>query len=419
MASSTDYPKTAVPDSTLSLLREGYEFIGNRCRRYRTDTFRTRLMLSDVVCMSGAQAAEFFYDGRRFSRERAMPVTVLKLLQDRGSVQQMEDESHHARKQLFMSMMEQDSLAGLVRHFSADWRNCIPTWRGRERIVLFDEVCRILTRAVCAWAGVPLADAEADRRARELAATIENAGRFGPRNWHALLVRRRLERWAGGLVAGVRRNEFAVPEDAPLQRIARHRDSDGFQLGPEVAAVELLNVLRPTVAVAHFILFAAMRLHEYPEWYETFAAGHGNDLEGFVQEVRRLSPFFPFVGGRTRSAMDWRGGRLAQGQWVILDLYGTCRDGRVWTEPEIFRPERFDSGNSVPPGLVPQGTGDYLAGHRCPGEWIAIELTKQAVRLLTQDMRYDVPAQDLSVDLSRIPALPPSGFVMENVRPGT
>jgi fatty-acid peroxygenase len=32
-------------------------------------------------------------------------------------------------------------------------------------------------------------------------------------------------------------------------------------------------------------------------------------------------------------------------------------------------------------------------------------------------MRYEVPIQDLSVDLSRIPALPKSGFVMTGIRP--
>jgi fatty-acid peroxygenase len=36
----------------------GYEFISNRCRRYGTDLFATRIMLKKVVCMQGAEAAE-------------------------------------------------------------------------------------------------------------------------------------------------------------------------------------------------------------------------------------------------------------------------------------------------------------------------------------------------------------------------
>jgi fatty-acid peroxygenase len=40
---------------------------------------------------------------------------------------------------------------------------------------------------------------------------------------------------------------------------------------------------------------------------------------------------------------------------------------------------------------------------------------KQAVRLLTTGMHYDVPPQDLRIDLSRLPAVPKSRFVIRDV----
>lgn len=66
--------------------------------------------------------------------------------------------------------------------------------------------------------------------------------------------------------------------------------------------------------------------------------------------------------------------------------------------------------------FIPQGGGDHYQGHRCPGEWITLELLKAASCLLTRAMRYDVPEQDLRVDLSRMPAIPESGFVIRNVQ---
>ena len=39
--------------------------------------------------------------------------------------------------------------------------------------------------------------------------------------------------------------------------------------------------------------------------------------------------------------------------------------------------------------------------------------TRQLLRL-----RYDVPPQDLRIDLASVPALPASGFVIANVRGG-
>jgi fatty-acid peroxygenase len=41
---------------------------------------------------------------------------------------------------------------------------------------------------------------------------------------------------------------------------------------------------------------------------------------------------------------------------------------------------------------------------------------KVALRYLTTAMDYDVPQQDLSVRLSRMPAQPKSRFVLSNVR---
>ncbi len=41
---------------------------------------------------------------------------------------------------------------------------------------------------------------------------------------------------------------------------------------------------------------------------------------------------------------------------------------------------------------------------------------KRAVRLLATEMHYTVPAQDLSISLARMPAIPNSRFVISNVR---
>ncbi len=55
-------------------------------------------------------------------------------------------------------------------------------------------------------------------------------------------------------------------------------------------------------------------------------------------------------------------------------------------------------------------------GHRCAGERATIALLKSAVRLLVQEMRYDVPPQDLRIDLARLPAIPKSRFILRDVR---
>ncbi|HZY64935.1 MAG TPA: cytochrome P450 [Rubrobacteraceae bacterium] len=101
---------------------------------------------------------------------------------------------------------------------------------------------------------------------------------------------------------------------------------------------------------------------------------------------------------------------------MLLDLYGTNRDARIWEEPHAFRPERFRDWDGSAFNFIPQGGGDHNNGHRCPGEWITIKLTERPARLLATAVRYDVPEQDLGIDLSRMPAIPRSRFVISNVR---
>jgi fatty-acid peroxygenase len=184
----------------------------------------------------------------------------------------------------------------------------------------------------------------------------------------------------------------------------------------ETAAVELLNLLRPTVAVGRFMVFAALAQLQHPHWAEQFRAGNEEHLRGFAQEVRRCAPFFPLVGGRASRPVDWNGHRIPTGSWVMLDIFATHRDPRLWEDPLRFRPDRH-VGAAHADALIAQGAGDYADGHRCPGEPATVELIEEAIRLLTRRMRYDVPPQDLRVDLRRFPTLPRSGFVMTNVTP--
>ena len=207
-----------------------------------------------------------------------------------------------------------------------------------------------------------------------------------------------------------------MPVASPLNVVARFRGRDGRLLDTEVATVELLNLLRPTVAVARYVTFTALALHKHPDARARIDSGADGSVEAFVQEVRRFYPFFPFVGGIARNAFDWRGHRFAPGTWFLLDLYGTDRDPRIWGDPDAFRPERFMQWKEDPYNFIPQGGGDHYHNHRCAGEWITISLMKCALCLLLDTMHYEVPRQDLRVSLSHMPAIPASRFRIREVR---
>src|SRR5215212_6885776 len=121
-------PRDKAPDSTIAVLSEGYDFIGNRCGRHGADTFETRIMLRKAVCMQGAEAARAFYTPGRFTRRGGMPKPALALLQDEGSAAVLDDDAHRHRKQMFLGLMTPASLDRLAEHAAREWRLYIGRW---------------------------------------------------------------------------------------------------------------------------------------------------------------------------------------------------------------------------------------------------------------------------------------------------
>jgi fatty-acid peroxygenase len=282
--------------------------------------------------------------------------------------------------------------------------------------VLHPEVEEVLCRAACGWAGLPFEEKDIAPLARDLSAMIDAFGVVGPRHAKGKLARHHAEKWVGTSIDNVRAGQQYAREESPLYAVAWFRDLDGELLSTKRAAVELLNLVRPIIAIARFVAFAAVALHENPQWRPRLQSGDPQALEWFTQEVRRLFPFTPLLGARVRQSFEWKGCKFKKGQLTLLDVHGIDNDERQWDRPGEFLPERFRTWDGSPFNFIPQGGGDYDHNHRCAGEWLTIEALKTCVQLLTTAMTYEVPEQDFSIDLTRMPTLPASGFVMTGVR---
>lgn len=403
-------PRAARFDESMAFRREGYTFISARCDALDSDVFETRLFLRRAYCLRGPAAAELFYSGHALTRTGGMPKSAQHLLQDVGSVQDLDNGAHTERKSMFLPMLEADAVDSFAQELGRAFETNAADLHHNEPLRLNPFLTKVLTKAGLSWSGIPEGAYDLEDRRREFTAMIDNAGSFGVRNWAARLVRRRSERWAAEIIDRVRRDELSVSTSSMVYRIATHRQ-DGELLDLSVAGEELLNVLRPIVAISRFAVFAAMALWQYPQWREHFAAGHEHDVDAFVHEVRRFYPFFPAIGARVRTDLQWQDIGFHTGDWLIFDLYGTNHDRRVWPHPDTFQPERFSQHEPAAFEFVPQGGGQFADSHRCPGERLTIAAMKYVVLQLSQ-MHYSVPAQDLSYRMSDMPALPQSEFVI-------
>jgi fatty-acid peroxygenase len=403
--------RRALVDESLSVLLEGYGWMPNRRRRTGSDVVHTRVMGQRAVGLCGTEAARFFYDEDHVRRHTAIPGPVQSTLFGHDAVHTLDGPEHRCRKEIFTALVNDDTIAELVASVCAAWDEVAGSWPAGQPVVLFDEASRVLTRGVCRWAGIDLDEREADEAARDLVAMVDGFATAGPRHWRARSARQRRETWLGDLVGKVRDGAVEPAKGSALDVVSWHREVDGELLSPKLAAVELLNVIRPTVAVCWFVAFAGHALHQWPQHREVLQAGGAAFAQAFAHELRRFYPFAPFIGGRAAKDLTWRGEPIPAGALVLLDLYGQNHDSRLWTDPYTFGPSRFLNHDIGAFELVPQGAGDPHTGHRCPGEPFTVALLQAlAIRLARLD--YEVRDQDLTISLRRVPARPRSGFVL-------
>lgn len=392
-------------DDTVRLLTEGYAFLPNRRRETGQDVLALRLFGRPAVAAYGEEWARRFYDESFFVRSGALPEPIRSTLIGDGAVHTLDGDAHRHRKQSFLDGLGPAPRKSLVAAVEGSWDENVPRWTRHPDLSLLDEAAVVLFEGAWSWAGLPPSPT-ARQDSQDMVAMVDAFGSVGPRQVRGRLARRRQERRLAAVVTLVRSGEIEATPDSLLQHMAALTDPSGRALDPHTCAVELLNVIRPTVAVAWFIAYAGHALALEPHLRPGLAEGRASTAEAFAHEVRRFYPFAPFVGARAREASRWGEVELRPGDLALLDIYGQHHSPALWEDPYRFRPDRFDDG--VPETLIPQGGGP-ATGHRCPGEPATVDLLQALLpRLAALD--YDLPAQDLSIGLARVPARPRDGL---------
>jgi fatty-acid peroxygenase len=364
-----------------------------------------------AVAVAGPDLAQAFYDGARFTRENALPGFVLDTLFGREAVHTLDGPAHADRKGLLVDVLHHHGAGELSEQVAGAWDEAAQRWRDSgARISLHAASAELLFAAVCRWMGVPLEPGETGEKARWMIAMVDGFAPVGLRHVRARRARRRAEDWIEGLVTTSR--ERGGRFSSRWHAIVDHKDPAGAVLAPRVAAVEILNILRPATAISWFIAYSGHALHQRPDLRADVS--DPASATAFAHEVRRYYPFVPFLGALARSDQRLDGYDVDKGDLVLLDVYGQLHDELWWDDPAAFRPARFRDRLIDPFTLIPQGGGDVRAGHRCPGEDITVDVLRAIVPRLAR-LQYEVPEQDLRVPLRRIPSHVNSGFQIERV----
>jgi fatty-acid peroxygenase len=410
-------PKT---DRSLLLARHGYLFRALLDEHERRDlaehaAVSIPFLGRPTLLVTGGAGVRLFYDESRLVRHRAVPAPIAASLFGPGAVHGLDDSVHRHRKTLFLQALRQEELDRLLAIARRRWCDVLEQERLRGLVEVFSAAVTAFGGSIIEWAGIEEPERAMAQHAQWMADIVDGFGSVGPAYIKALIARRRCDRWAAGLIRS-ERNSGAAPSGSWLHQVASFVDEGGQELSERTAAVELLNVLRPTVAVAWLTAFAALALDEHPSWRPRLAAtGPGESPSGeecaraFAHEVRRYYPFVPVLAARARHDFEFAGHRVGEGQRVLLDVHGT-NHGEDWPNPWSFDPGRFiDTDPCDIAAFVPQGGGPRETGHRCPGEGVSNGLVALAVEELAKLGSVATRAQDREYSLRRMPTRPASG----------
>jgi fatty-acid peroxygenase len=369
-------------DLAADLLRHGYEALPSaRARRGHGDTFRARLLGRRTLVVRGEEGARLLYDETRIRRQRAVPTPLADLLFGKGAVHGLDGEAHRARKRIFLELLSEEAVGDLAVLVDDGLSQALEDWSLTPGVRLHDALVRVYGTAVLAWGGTGCTGREAEQVSRDLADVVAGFGFRGAAYARAWAARRRVDAWARDLVGRTRDGELRPAPGTALHAFAL---GGGAGLPVAVAAVDLLNVLRPTVAVSWLGTFAALALAEHPdEASRLVGSGSECHLRAFADEVRRTTPFVPALAGVATTDFRAHLHEVRAGDRILLDVPGTNRDSRQWSWANDFRPARF---LEQPPGeyaFVPQGGGPR-EGHRCPGEGVTTALLVVTLRRLAR-----------------------------------
>lgn len=352
-------PKAPGLDNTFKFLADPYRFICRMGARLDTDIFQTRLLGKPAICILGADAAQIFFDPELVNRKIIHP-----------TIPDLSDEKASALLGLFNNAL---------RYYSDKWAL-------RPEIKLFEEMQLLMTEVICAWVGVPLRHGDVQKRMRELT------------RWWS---RQRAENWISSLVREEREGHGTFAPLSLAYQIARRTNLSGEYLSVQEVTEEILSILRPAVALSLNVVFIVHALATHPEFREGLRARPM--YYWFSKEVLRFYPFSTAEMGMTLQEFELHGYKIPEGVRLVFDIYGTHQDARIFDNPEQFRATRFADPNVK---LLP-----HLAG-----EEATLLLMCAAVDFFANQLEYMVPEQDLSVDYSRIPAIPKSRMILKVLR---
>ncbi len=398
--------------------RQGYRMLEELRKEAKAPVVKAKLVNKEAIVIYGEKAAKQFYNPKNFKRKGAMPKLVLKTLFGKEGVQTLDGAEHHHRKAIFMDLMTPERMEDYHQILERRLAHALEQQHGQFE--LFDLSKQVLFTTICEWSGINLSGKtkeEINQLADYQISMISGTVTSPIDHIKGVENRKKSEKWAQKLIVSARENPIAGKEQVALYAFAQATDLNGKLLPVEVAAVELLNIIRPTVALTVWAALMGHALFSRPDLKQQLQNDFAGLQDSFIQEMRRYYPFFPMLPAIALKEVEIDGYRIPKDSWVLLDLYGTDHDERTIEAPDSFMIKRYlgrtkDISYEEEYEMIAQGGGDFRQMHRCAGEWITLHSLRVFSDQLVNHFEFSIPEQDWTIPFDQFPTYPNSRVLL-------
>ena len=402
----------------LTELEPSYTLLSEWRQKADAPVVKGKAFNKEIIAMYGTDAAKKFYDPKNFKREGAMPEVVLNTLFGQDGVQTLDGEEHHHRKNIFMDLMTPERMDEYHKILDEKMTEAFEAEQGTFE--LFGLARKVLFKAITEWAGInldDLTDEEINDLSKYQITMISTSFTSPVDHVKGVSDRKKSEEWAQELIKEARENPVPGKEDVALYAFAEATDLEGELLPVEVAAVELLNIIRPTLALTVWAALMGHALFSREDIYNELKGDFDRLQDSFIQELRRYYPFFPMLPAISLREVEVDGYIIPEDSWVVLDIYGTDHDPRHIENPETFKVDRYvENARNISYeeeyAMIAQGGGDFRSMHRCAGEWITLHTLRVLSDHLVNKFDFTIPDQDFEIPLDQFPTYPQDGVLL-------
>jgi cytochrome P450 len=137
-------------------------------------------------------------------------------------------------------------------------------------------------------------------------------------------------------------------------------------------------------------------------------------LQAVVKETLRLHPSAPILVHKSISDVDLCGFRVPKDTQVLVNVWSMGRDSSIWTDPNVFLPERFLECGEVfrgeDFGFIPFGAGRRM----CPGVPFAHRVVHTMLATLLYHFDWKLPNGEKIEDMDMTEKF---GITLHKVKP--